>query len=78
MLSIKPEHKNAIIAFDKSGRVSLGNRTQESLRNLAILALESRDPSLLKLFQEPLPSLSELKFERFQSKLDNHAEKTTF
>lgn len=55
---IKEEFKKTIIAFGGGGKVALGER--KDLDKLAILAHESRDPTLLNLF-ESLPSLEELK-----------------
>jgi hypothetical protein len=58
-LSIYPAFNNTVIAFNNSG-VVLKDRSYSDLIDLAIMALESGDKSLLKLF-ENLPELTELR-----------------
>lgn len=53
---IKKEHLRTIVAFGKSG-LPLGQRND--IDELAILAVKSKDPSLIGLF-EYLPTLQEL------------------
>jgi hypothetical protein len=62
-LKIKPVHGERYIAFKSStpGKVPLKNRNQEDLIRLAIVGLESKDKSILDLFEGPLPSLDDLK-----------------
>ncbi len=59
MIKIKAEYGNTIIAFGDNG-VSLKKRTEGEIINLGIIAHESKDPSLLNLF-EVLPSVDELR-----------------
>jgi hypothetical protein len=54
---VKTEFKSKKIAFGKH-YLPLGSR--EDIDDIAIAALESNDPSLLKLFKK-LPELSQLK-----------------
>jgi hypothetical protein len=58
LAEIKNEFKNKRVAFGNSA-APLYQR--QDIDELAILALESQDSSLLRLFQEPLPELSILK-----------------
>jgi hypothetical protein len=58
-LSILPAYQNTVIAFNNSG-VVLKDRSYCDLIDLAIMAIESGDRTLLKLF-EKLPELSELR-----------------
>ncbi|MFL5810371.1 MAG: hypothetical protein ACJ749_12680 [Flavisolibacter sp.] len=54
---IKTEYKNKKIAFnDKASPIGF----RDDIDDLAIMALESNDPSLVKLFKK-LPLLSQLK-----------------
>jgi hypothetical protein len=62
---IKPEFKDKKIAFNKHG-TPIGSRPD--IDDLAIMALESGDPSLLKLFKK-LPLLSELKKQKTDEEL---------
>jgi hypothetical protein len=56
---IKDEYKNKVIAFGRQkGAIPIGQRTD--IDDLAVIALESQDRSLLRLFKK-LPDLSELK-----------------
>lgn len=59
ILTVKNIYRNTVIAFNNSG-VSLGNRTESDLLDLAIMALSSKNPNLLKLF-ESLPGINTLK-----------------
>jgi hypothetical protein len=63
---IKEEFKNKRIAFGKGGYLPIGQR--EDIDELAIIAQESQDPSLVKLFKK-LPDLSELKKAKTESQL---------
>lgn len=74
MVIIKKEFINAVIAFGDSG-VRLEKRSQKDLVDLGIIALSSKDPSLLKLF-EALPSMQELKRLKMQH-IINATEKTS-
>lgn len=57
-LSIKPDFRNTVIAFNNSG-VVLKDRSDDDLIDLAIMARRSGDQSLIVLF-ESLPPLNEL------------------
>lgn len=57
--TIKKEFLDKRLAFGRSGN-TLSNRSGEEINDLAIMALESKDQSLLKLFDK-LPSLADLK-----------------
>lgn len=59
LAKIKQEHKDTFIAFGGGGALTLGQRTD--IDRLAVIALESGDKSLLELFEQPMPSLQELK-----------------
>jgi hypothetical protein len=63
-LTIYPIYDNTVIAFNNSG-VVLKDRSQSDLIDLAIMARESGDRSLIKLF-EALPELSELRNMKMQ------------
>lgn len=63
---IKEEFKSTLIVFNGGGRKTLGER--EDIDVLAIMALESQNPDLLKLFEE-LPTLDELKKSQVESQL---------
>jgi hypothetical protein len=58
-ISIKPEFFDTVIAFANSG-VVLKDRSQSDLIDLGIMAHESGNPNLKKLFDH-LPELPELK-----------------
>lgn len=54
---IKDEFKKIYVAFGKqTGK--LGDR--DDIDDLAVIAIKSKDPSLIKLFVQPLPALEEL------------------
>ena len=55
---IKEEFRGKRIAFGDSG-APIG--TREDIDQLAIIAHQSGDSNLLRLFKEPMPSLAELK-----------------
>lgn len=59
MVTIKPTYQDTVIAFGNSGIV-LSKRPHEDLIDLALMAHSSRDPTLLKLF-ENLPTVDQLK-----------------
>lgn len=63
---IKEEFKTTLIAFNGGGRKTLGER--DDIDVLAIMALESQNPELIKLF-EVLPTLQELKSDQVESQL---------
>lgn len=63
-LRIKPQYKDTVIAFQDSG-VALYKRSCLQLIDLALLAHSSKDPSILKFFEE-LPTVSELKKMKMQ------------
>jgi hypothetical protein len=72
IVKIRPEYNNTVIGFNNSG-VVLKNRSEKDLVDLAIMARNSKDPSLLKLF-ESLPDLHTLKFQKlklFENKVKN-------
>lgn len=62
---IKDQYKERRVGFNSSGK-PLGKRPD--IDDLAIIALESQDPSLLRLF-EKLPSLGDLIKQRVESQL---------
>lgn len=62
MVKIKKEYESAVVAFGTSG-LPLGQR--EDLLDLAIIAQQSKDPSLIKLF-ESLPTLEQLQRMKIQ------------
>lgn len=64
---IKEVFQTAVVAFGNSG-LPLGQRTPEEINQLAIIARQSKDPSLLQLFEE-LPALEELKREKVEAQL---------
>lgn len=63
---IKEEFKSTFIAFNGGGKKLLGER--DDIDVLAIMAHESRNPTLLNLF-EVLPPLADLKKARLDSEL---------
>lgn len=63
MLKIKSTHWNTVIAFNNSG-VPVGKRSQADLIDLAIIGLQSGHKAVLDVFEEPLPSLQELKAQK--------------
>lgn len=67
---IKEEYKSAFISFNGGGKIKLGER--QDIDQLAILALESRNPNLTKLFSY-LPTLEELKKSSLESALKKSA-----
>lgn len=64
-IKIKDEYKKTVVAFGNSG-LPLGER--DDLYLLAIIAMESQDPSLLQFF-EKLPTLEALKKEKTDREL---------
>ena len=69
LATIKPEFKDTKIAFGKYYK-QLGER--EDLDELAILAHESKNPNLLKVF-DTLPPLAELKKRKVEAILRRDA-----
>lgn len=61
-LKIKSQYQDTKIAFGSRSK-PLKERTQEELRDLAIIAIESNNPNLTRLFEQ-LPTLDELKNEK--------------
>lgn len=66
LATIKPEYKTKRVVYNNSG-VALGKRTDHN--ELAIIALESGDKSLLRLF-ENIPDLAALKKTKTESELN--------
>jgi hypothetical protein len=64
---LKAEHKDKMVAFGGGGRKTLGER--DDLDKLAIIGLESGDRTILDLFEEPIPSLEELKKDQTDAQL---------
>jgi hypothetical protein len=64
---IKPEYQNKKIAFNKHAS-PIGFRPD--IDDLAIMAHESQDPSLIRLFKK-LPPLSQLKKQKTDLELKN-------
>lgn len=64
--TIKEEFKSTLVVFNGGGRKLLGER--DDIDVLAVMAIESQNPNLLKLF-EYLPSLEELKSAQFETQL---------
>lgn len=62
-INIKAEHSETVVGFNQSG-IPLGKRSQEDLRDLAIMAQDSGNKLLLGYFDGPLPSLEELRAEK--------------
>jgi hypothetical protein len=56
---IKEEFKTTFIAFGGRGYLELGQR--DDIDQLAIMAIESQDNSLLQFFEQPMPSVDQLK-----------------
>lgn len=74
MIEIKAEYHNTAVAFGSSGAV-LSKRSQSDLLDLAIMAQDSKNPNLIKLFVE-LPSLDELRNMKMREKIQKiNAEK---
>jgi hypothetical protein len=63
---IKDEFKKTYVAFGK-GQKKLGER--DDIDELAITAIKSKNPNLLKLFVQPLPPLEELQKSAVAKKL---------
>lgn len=72
LATIKEEYKGRRVGFNNSAK-PLGQR--KDIDDLAIIAIESQDPSLLRLF-EKLPSLAELIKQRVESQLKRPYAKT--
>lgn len=68
-LTIKSEYADNRVAFKGSGLRTLGEQSQESLIDLAIIALQSQNKNLINLFEDPLPTLTELQVFRVRTKL---------
>lgn len=64
-VTIKKEYESTVVGFGNSG-LPLGKR--DDLNDLAIIAHQSQDPSLLRLF-ETLPSLEDLQREKVKALL---------
>ncbi len=64
---IKDANKKTVVGFANSG-LPLGERSQEDINKLAIMAQESKSSSLLELFEE-LPSIEDLKAQKTDADL---------
>lgn len=60
MLKIKKLYLTTRIAFGASG-LPLGKRTSEEILDLAIIARESKDQSILVVFEGEIPDLEQLR-----------------
>ena len=58
-LKIKKNFQNTVIAYNNSG-IPLKGRSEDDITDLAIMAVESNDPSLINLFEDKLPSIKDL------------------
>lgn len=67
-IAIKPEYHRKRVGFNGKGTVPLGMRSPSDLRDLAIIAHESKDPSLLRLFSD-LPPIADLKKAKTETNL---------
>lgn len=67
-VKIKRHYNDRFIAYGGGGNKTLGQRSQEDLRKLAILAHQSNSKSLLEVF-EVLPSLQDLQRANTQHKV---------
>lgn len=70
MIKIKAEYGNTIIAFGDNG-VVLSKRSQSDLVNLGIIAHESKNPNLIKLF-ESLPSIDDLRRTKLEAAIQKY------
>lgn len=59
-IKIKPLYAARKVAFKGSQGKRLGELTEEQLVPLAIIAQQSNDPTLIRLFEPGLPPLSDL------------------
>lgn len=71
-ISVNPSYFNTVIAFNNSG-VVLKDRSQSDLIDLAIMAHESGNPNLIKLFNDlpELPVLKLMKMRIIEQKIFN-------
>lgn len=67
-IKIKTEHAKRLVVFGGGGRILLGERSQQDLKILAIMALKAKDKLLLSYFDGELPSLEEL--QKDQTKIE--------
>lgn len=68
LAKVKEEYRGKVIAFGRTKPgVPLGAR--EDIDALAIIALESNDRSLLRLFEQPMPALADLKTAKTETKI---------
>lgn len=61
MVKIKQQYSNHFIGFKGAKGRKLGELDQDSLLNLAKIALSANDKSILDMFDGTLPALSDLK-----------------
>lgn len=59
-IKIKDNHAKRVVVFAGSTRTPLGQKSQEELRKLAIIGLQSNDKTILELFDGQLPALADL------------------
>jgi hypothetical protein len=71
---LKPEFKDHFVAFGGKGKINLGDR--EDLDDLALIARQSGNPNLTRLF-EHLPSLEELQKAKTDEQLKNGPQELT-
>lgn len=74
---IKEEYKSKVVIFGKNRTTSNRKETlsqRDDIDDLAIIALESGDKSLVRLFESPMPSLADLKKAKTDSQLPKFAE----
>lgn len=62
---IKSEHASKIIAFGKRSDIPIGQRAD--IDDLAIMAHESGNRNLIRLFETPIPDLATLKKAKTES-----------
>ncbi len=75
MVTIKAEYHNTVVAFGTSG-VALSKRSQSDLVDLAIMAHESKDPGLLKFFDN-IPSIDDLRRMKLEVNIQKYKKQTS-
>lgn len=75
MIEIKAEYLNTAVAFGSSGAV-LSKRTQSELVDLAIMAQESKNPTLLKFFVS-IPPVEDLRRMKLEENIQKYKKQTT-
>lgn len=71
---IKQEHADTLIVFGGGGNIPLGDRSQKDLAKLALIAQQSQDKDLLKLFDGELPSIKDLQKDYTESAIKSGPE----